>query len=414
MPDFDTRPKWKPWLVCGLLLLATTINYMDRQTLANAASRVIEDFQLSKEQYGEIEWAFGVAFAIGSLVFGFLADKVNVLWLYPAVVLLWSAMGFATGLVYSFSGLLICRGLLGLFEAGHWPCALTTTQRLLAPKDRTLGNSILQSGASIGAIITPIILIRLLTPEEGSWRFAFQAVGAVGLIWVLFWFLVVRKKDLQQSAEMTKHNTSKSLSLASWIRRSIVLVVVVIAINMHWQLFRVWLTLFLKEGRGYSQEAALGFTSVFYVASDVGCFAAGAATVLLHRRGFSAGWSRWWVFVGCSILTALSVVLSQTPAGPMLTVLLCLIAAGSLGIFPCYYALSQELSSKHQGKITGILGAFAWFTTSPIHKYFGRLVDTTKSYDLGIAVVGCLPLIAAIFWLAVWDWGTEERRNNES
>ena len=49
---------WK-WWVCGLLLLATTINYMDRQTLANAAVRIVSEFKLSKKQYSDLELAFG-------------------------------------------------------------------------------------------------------------------------------------------------------------------------------------------------------------------------------------------------------------------------------------------------------------------------------------------------------------------
>src|SRR5215204_3658305 len=82
---------WK-WWVCGLLLLATTINYMDRQTLANAAVRITKEFQLSKEQYGVLELAFGWAFAAGSLLFGFTADRVSTRWLYPAVLFAWSLM----------------------------------------------------------------------------------------------------------------------------------------------------------------------------------------------------------------------------------------------------------------------------------------------------------------------------------
>ena len=69
-----------------LLLLATTINYMDRQTLSNAASRVTKEFNLSQEQYGDLELAFGWAFAVGSLFFGFLADRFRVYWLYPIVL----------------------------------------------------------------------------------------------------------------------------------------------------------------------------------------------------------------------------------------------------------------------------------------------------------------------------------------
>ena len=112
---------WK-WWVCGLLLLATTINYMDRQTLANAAVRITREFQLSKEQYGNLELAFGWAFAAGSLLFGVIADIVSVRWLYPAVLFAWSLMGFLSAHTTGFNELLVCRTFLGLFEAGHWPC----------------------------------------------------------------------------------------------------------------------------------------------------------------------------------------------------------------------------------------------------------------------------------------------------
>jgi len=87
------------WWVAGLLLLASAINYMDRQTLANAAVRITREFSMSQEQYGNLEAGFGWAFAVGSLFFGFLADKVSVRWLYAGVVLLWSAMGFLSGFV---------------------------------------------------------------------------------------------------------------------------------------------------------------------------------------------------------------------------------------------------------------------------------------------------------------------------
>ena len=43
------------------------------------------------------------------------------------VLVLWSAIGFATGLCRDYTDLLWCRTLLGLFEGGHWPCAVKTT-----------------------------------------------------------------------------------------------------------------------------------------------------------------------------------------------------------------------------------------------------------------------------------------------
>src|SRR5688572_18663775 len=95
---------WK-WSVCALLLCASSINYMDRQTLANAAVRITNEFALSQEQYGNLELAFGWAFAAGSLVFGLLADRISIRWLYPIALFGWSVAGFATGLSGSCAGL---------------------------------------------------------------------------------------------------------------------------------------------------------------------------------------------------------------------------------------------------------------------------------------------------------------------
>ncbi len=400
------------WYVCGLLLLATTINYMDRQTLANAASRVQADLQFNNEQYGELEQNFAIAFGIGALIFGAIADKVGVRWLYPTVLALWSLMGFATGFVETFGQLLICRTLLGVFESGHWPCALKTVQRLLPPRDRTMGNSILQSGTSVGAIATPLIMNWMLTDEPGSWRVVFQVIGGVGAFWIVLWFTAVREEPAGAPApQSAERKPVAELPLGLFVRRLIVLILVVATINACWHLFRAWLPKFLTEGRGFSQGDALKFTSAFYVATDVGCILAGAATLWFQRAGLAVIWARWLVFLLCSLLTTLSVLISITPAGPWLMVQLLAFGAGALGLFPCYYSLSQELTVRHQGKLSGLLGAVAWLSVAPIHRWFGAYVDRTGSYDIPIAVAGCLPLIGCIAWALLWDMREQTERH---
>ena len=151
------------------MLLATMLNYMDRQALAQQATEISRELKLTNEDYGQLETGFGLAFAVGGIVTGLIADRISPRWLYPAVLLGWSAVGFATGWVTSYRELLVCRVLLGFFEAGHWPCALVTAQRLLSRRDRPLGNSILQSGASLGAIATPIVV---LAPDHATRRIA--------------------------------------------------------------------------------------------------------------------------------------------------------------------------------------------------------------------------------------------------
>ena len=86
-------------IVCILLLLASAVNYMDRQTLSVAAARIKDEFKIDSAQYGRIEAIFGYSFAFGSLFWGFVVDKFSVRWIYPIGLLGWSTMGVLTGWV---------------------------------------------------------------------------------------------------------------------------------------------------------------------------------------------------------------------------------------------------------------------------------------------------------------------------
>jgi len=406
MKDQTIGPKrssaWK-WWITGLLLLATTINYMDRVTLANASVRVTHEMQLSDQQYGNLELAFGWAFAAGSLVFGFLADRWRIYLLYPAVLACWSLMGMAAGLTHGFTALLVCRMLLGFFEAGHWPCALKTTFALLNEKDRTMGNSVLQSGASIGAVITPQIMKYLMTTQHGSWRTAFIVVGATGFLWVALWFIFLRPRDLENQRELTP--LSKTLDLGSILcsRRFWAVALLITGAQIVWHIPRVWLMKFLQTGRGFEESAALNFNSIYYIATDVGCILAGIVSVwLIRRRGRTPHDAQRTVYAGACVLTSLSVFIPWLGKGPLLLAVLLLIGAGALALFPCYYSFVQELSDRHVGRLTGLLSMWVWAVTSPLHSAFGWLADHTKTYDTGLLVAGLAPWIGVIAMRFLW------------
>jgi ACS family hexuronate transporter-like MFS transporter len=379
------------------------INYMDRQTLANAAVRITNQFALTQEQYGDLEFGFGWAFAVGSVIFGFMVDRVSVRWVYPAVLLLWSATGFMTGFVTGYDQLLWCRILLGLFEAGHWPCAIKTTQRMLDTKDRAMGNGLLQSGASIGAIVTPLVMRLLLTDQLDSWRVAFQIVGAVGVLWVPFWLWLVRADDLRPFPVQQSRAWGDLFT-----RRMMVVLGVVALINTTWQIYRAWLPKFLIEGRGYLEAHALYFNSMFFVASDVGCIGAGALVLWWVKRGMEVHRSRMLVFLACALMSASCLLIPWLPKGWLLLGVLLFVAAGSLGVFPIYHAFTQDISAHHQGKVTGFAGVAAWAFSPPAQKFFGRIIDKTGSFDVGLAIAGCMPLVAFGILLAFWNTKGEQ------
>ena len=190
-------------------------------------------------------------------------------------------------------------------------------------------------------------------------------------------------------------------------RRFWVCVLLVIMVNLTWHFFRAWLPLFLQEGHTYTMSDNNYFSIAYYSAADLGALAAGFATLYLARRGVSVHDGRLVVFLTCALLTSLSVVAAMLPQGPWLLGILVVIGFGALGLFPVYYSLSQELTVRHQGKITGTLGCITWLVSAGMHKLVGLWLDKTKDYSLVVALAGLAPLIAFV-GLALF-WGNEHK-----
>ncbi|MFZ4732008.1 MAG: MFS transporter [Pirellulales bacterium] len=387
--------------IAGLLLLASAINYMDRQTLANVAVRLTREFDLTNEQYGRLEEWFGYAFAAGSLVFGVLADRVSVRWLYPAALLAWSAVGFATGIAADYDQLLVCRGLLGFCEAAHWPCALKTTQALLTARGRALGNGILQSGTSIGSIVTPLVIWWLLVRHGQSWRFAFQIVGLVGTLWIVGWLATTRAADFEHPAAPPggEPGAGRFVGLG---RKLVAVLVVVTVINTVWQILRAWIPKILQQEHGYSEATTLWFTAGWFAMSDVGCIASGWLAWRLAGRGWSVKWSRVATFALCCVPCLGLVAMPWLTAGPLLLAVLLVAGAGALGMFPIYYSFTQDISRSRQGLVTGVASFVAWVASAWFQKPFGRLADQTHSFSVGLAAAGAVTLVALAAWALAW------------
>lgn len=432
--------RWK-WLVCGLLFLATMLMYMDRQTLSQMSKRVKNEFGLTNEQYGNLEWGFGLAFATGALANGLLADRVSVRLLYPIMLIGWSLAGVATawskelgaalipivgkghtllGMTggdsdAGYFGLFVCRVVLGYFEAGHWPCALITTQRLLRGADRTVGNSLLQSGASIGAVCTPLAVMLLLTDDPGSWRRPFIVIGIAGMTWVIPWLLTIREADMQLPLE-SKDTANRADLPALWsgpvLRKIVVLLAIVITINMTFQYLRAWMPLLMQEEHGYSEYATFWFVMAFWLAADFGCILSGFAVKDLTARGVTYNLSRMAIFGVCVQASMLTAVAANLPRGWLLIAVLLTAAAGGLGLFPIYYSLSQELSTRRQGMVTGLFGFTTWIISSNMQPLIGRSIDKTHSYAAGLFWMGMVPLIGCLVF--VWLWPDEPESSPSS
>ncbi|MDY3559409.1 MFS transporter [Gemmata sp. JC673] len=404
-----------------MLLLATFLNYMDRQALAVTLPELKRAYNLQEKRIGLIEGCFGFAFAAGSIVFGLLADRVGPRGLYPVVLAGWSLAGVATAFAGDaravswlegagddpgtgvFRWLLFWRTVLGVFEAGHWPCALITARQVLSRKDRTLGNGILQSGGAVASICIPLYA-ELIERVGGNWQVTFWSIGVVGLLWVPLWLLLVPRGSLTVSVEPPDGAgaaVAEPADRTGVFRRAFVLGLIVCTITVSWQFLRAWLTLLL-DFHEYSRLDARLATTGYFVSAEIGCLLVGVVVMVLVRGGRSVRAARVVAFAGYTGLTAVAALVPFVGSGALMLIGLMVAGAGILGLHPLYYALSQELPHRHMGVLSGALAAGGWVVSSVFQILIGAQIQATKSYDVGLAIAGLAPVIGLVALLVLW------------
>jgi ACS family hexuronate transporter-like MFS transporter len=412
---------WR-WWVCGALLLATFLNYMDRQALAISLPEMKRSLNLGEKRIGWVEGVFGFAFAAGSILFGLLADRYGPRRLYPVVLVGWSLAGIATGFAGhaeatswlespddepgagSFRWLIMCRTMLGVFEAGHWPCALITARQILSAKDRPLGNGILQSGASAASILIPMYA-QMVEHFGGGWSTTFWSIGVVGLLWVPVWLALVRPGSLDDppAAEAVGNDAPpEPIDWAGAVRRFVVLGLIVGSLTVSWQFLRAWLPLFLEDFHGYSKLDSRLAVSGYYIAAEVGCLLVGFVVMILVRSGRTVHGARVIAFAGYTALTACAAAVPLLGSGWLMIAGLMVAGAGILGLHPLYYALSQELPHRRMGVLSGALAAGGWVVSSINQILIGARIQETKSYDVGLVIAGLAPLVGLVALVVLW------------
>jgi MFS transporter, ACS family, hexuronate transporter len=215
LPGVPSRASAWAWVLCWLMFASTVLNYMDRQTITLVERQISESFSIPNfTEFGWILAAFSMTYALFQVPAGYLVDRWDLRWTYAAGVAWWSLAAVATAIVPSLGWLFACRALLGVGESFNWPCALRVTARVLPPKDRSLGNGIFNSGAAVGAVLTPIV-VTVLSPRLG-WRGTFLVIGSLGFLWVGVWILLVRGPRSGMLARQETAKAEESLETRGW------------------------------------------------------------------------------------------------------------------------------------------------------------------------------------------------------
>jgi ACS family hexuronate transporter-like MFS transporter len=308
---------------------------------------------------------------------------------------------------------MICRICLGFTEAGNWPCGIRTTRTVLPPEERSFGNALFQSGTAIGAIITPLIVLACYEyygeTTPGIWVVPFRAIGLIGFLWVFLWFLAVPNALFEKQEDEKKH---QPFHLIFKDRRFWVLIFVILGANSAWHTIRVWLPRMLDENWRCPEREIQFISSGYYLCADVGSWSVGLATLFLARSGFDLSRVRVKAFALCTIILTLA-VMQMVNAESKTVFLISLMIAGfaALGLFPTYFALSQDLSAKHQGKVTGLLGCINALLLAGMFRLQGPHAKDTADYDVLIMLSTLPPIVASILLIAFWKTLTNRPAN---
>jgi ACS family hexuronate transporter-like MFS transporter len=194
---------WRIWVPCIGMALCSWLSFVDRQVLAVLAPTILKDTGLSAQDFGNIVFFFFVAYTIANPLWGSILDFVGLRVGMLIAVALWSAASASHALMGSTLGFAAARALLGLGEGATFPGGLRTAVESLPANRRARGIATSFSGGTIGAILTPLIVVPI--GLKYGWRTAFMLSGALGLIWLVIWFAIARPPYLP----MVEHKPKK-------------------------------------------------------------------------------------------------------------------------------------------------------------------------------------------------------------
>ncbi|RDC65503.1 MFS transporter [Adhaeribacter pallidiroseus] len=175
------------WVIVALLFTATTINYLDRQIIGLLKPTLEKEFNWTETDFARIVMAFTAAYAVGLLISGRVIDKIGTKLGYTITVVVWSVAAMLHAVARSAFGFGLARVGLGLGEAGNFPAAMKAVAEWFPKSERAKATGIFNAGTSIGVVMALIIVPWIL--KYHGWQEVFWITGALGFVWLIFWFL---------------------------------------------------------------------------------------------------------------------------------------------------------------------------------------------------------------------------------
>ena len=399
------------WVICALLLAATSINYVDRQIIGVLKPTLQIEFGWTESFYGDVVFWFQAAYALGYLGFGRVIDKIGARLGYAVVVALWTAAHIAHAFVSSIGGFIAVRFALGLGESGNFPAALKAIAEWFPKQERALATGIFVAGTNVGAIITPLI-VPFITYRWG-WRAAFIVTGSFSLIWLIFWLRIYRRPqehskvsagelafiNSDSSAEPDAPRNVTNLTWRALLRvpETWAYALARFLIDPIWWMFLFWLPDFFAKRYSLDLEHFGPPLVVVYLVSDVGSISGGWLSSRLIRLGYTVNRARKLTMLLASVLVVPVMFAMHADNLWLAVAIVGLATAGHQAFSATLYTFPSDVFPKQAvGTVVGIGGTAGAIGGMLMAKYAGWVLDGIGSYTPIFIVAGTVYILALI------------------
>lgn len=291
------------WWMLSLVFLATTINYLDRQVMGLLKPVLEREFSWDEKDYSYIVMAFTTTYAIGYMAMGRFIDKVGTKIGYAVSLIVWSFASIGHGFVKSTVGFIIARSTLGISEAGNFPAAIKSVAEWFPKKERALATGIFNSGATVGAILAPLLVPFIL--GHYGWRQTFVWIGALGMVWIILWWKFyavpektknLSKEELQyiksDQAEKTEEKTKIPLSELLKYKVTWSFAIGKILTDPIWYFFMFWLPAYFSDVFKMDLTKPSLPLIIIYSGTTIGSIGGGYLSSFLIKKGWAIGRAR--------------------------------------------------------------------------------------------------------------------------
>ncbi len=393
------------WVICVLLLFGTTKNYMDRNVLGVLNKTLQHDLGWSEIDFSNLVMAFQAAYALGMVVVGRLIDQLGTRLGYALAMIFWSLASMGTALGSSLTSFAISRLALGFGEAAVFPASIKAVAEWFPKKERALATGIFNAGASIGAMLTPVVVPWI--NARWGWRGSFLGIGALGFVWLVFWLLIYRKPEehprvSRAELDYIRSDPQESAGKIKWtallsLRQTWAFVAGKFLIDPVWWFYLFWVPGFLQSKHGLALTGIGAPIVVIYLISDIGSVAAGWMSSWLIKRGSTVNAARKIAMLICAVGVVPVVFAYRVESTWSAVLLIGLAAACHQGFSANLFTLTSDMfPARAVGSVVGIGGMAGAIGGLFIATVVGHVLQWTGSYRVPFLIAGSAYLLALV------------------